>query len=383
MLKKIPRIAIIGGGASAAILLANMNLNAEVDVYDRAGRFARGVAYSTDRLCHLLNVPVSNMSALADDKEHFSRWACVRGYGPDDFVPRKLYGDYLEELFNKSGARSIIANVRSCRTVAGGYEIEKNFYDYAILATGNVRPLSPSIKEHPQNYFSDPWMLPDSLKKEKSVALVGSGLTAVDAILSLLDIGFSGSITIFSKHGLLPMAHAGTQAWQLKNVAAGMAPSQILKFIRANITEALNAGVSWQSVIDSLRPVTNEIWQGWNDRERSSFLRHLYTIWGVHRHRMAPAVADRIKDADITFVRGRVDQISGNSISGMTFDAIINCMGYRYDEPEKNFEVSHVIGPARFGELFETTAIPEIRQQALKIIKNIQLLKPQIIGSNK
>lgn len=373
MLKKHPKIAIIGGGASAVMILANMNIKAEIDVYDRAGCFARGVAYSTNRLCHLLNVPASQMSALVDDKDHFSHWVAAHGYGPTDFVPRKLYGDYLQGLLDKSGAHRITANVRSCKAVEGGYEIEGEFYDYAILATGNVRPLSPSIRTHPQNYFPDPWTLPHSLKTSKSIALIGSGLTAVDAILSLLDIGFSGAITIFSRRGLLPKVHTITQPWELKNVVPNMAPPQILKFLRVNLREAANAGATWQSVINSLRPVTNDIWQGWNDRQKSSFLRHLFTIWGVHRHRMAPVVADRIKDADIRFVQQRVDQISGNEIAGIPFDAIINCMGYRYDEPGNDFNVSHSIGPARFGELFETTAIPEIRQQAAAITKSLQL----------
>lgn len=374
MPQKLPRIAIIGGGASAALILANMKTKAEIDIYDRADRFARGIAYSTPRMCHLLNVRASNMSAVADDRDHFSRWIAGQGYGPRDFVPRKLYGDYLQSLLDQSGARCIRADVRSCRARAQGYEVDRKFYDYAILASGNVRPLAPPVNGSSHNYFADPWSLPDSLKDAKSVALVGAGLTAVDAILSLLDMGFSGPITIFSRHGKLPMVHAETEVWTLKNIAPGMAPSHILKQLRAQIPQA----ASWQSVVDSLRPMTNEIWRGWNDRQRSSFMRHAYTLWGVHRHRMAPTVADRIKDADIRFMRQRVQNIADNHIAGIHFDAIINCMGYRYDEPGQDFDVSHAIGPARFGELFETTAIPEIRQQAAEIARSIQTMGTRV-----
>ena len=45
-------------------------------------------------------------------------------------------------------------------------------------------------------------------------------------------------------------------------------------------------------------------------------------------------------------------------------EAIINCLGYRYAEGGCQFAPSDKIGPSCFGPLFETTAIPEIRQQA-------------------
>lgn len=370
MPRTIPKIAIIGGGASAALLLANLGDSCAVDVYDRAGRFARGIAYSTRRLCHLLNVRASNMSALADDKDHFARWAAGHGYAPADFVPRKLYGDYLETFWGEAANR-IQADVESCEAVPGGYKVAGKVYDYAVLAGGNVRPLSPVIKGNLGHYYPDPWAIPDSLKTAQSVALIGSGLTAVDAVLSLLDIGFSGRITIFSRHGLLPKVHAAPQVWDLQGMQPGLSPAAAMRVFRGNLRNAAAQDIGWQAVLDSIRPLTNDIWQGWNARQRASFQRHLYTIWGVHRHRMAPEISARIAGADINFVQARVEEISDQGIAGYSFDAIINCMGYRYDEPGRDYQVSHRIGPARFGELFETTAIPEIRTQANAIAKSI------------
>ena len=68
---------------------------------DPAATTARGPAYSTTDDRHLLNVPASGMSAFPRDPEHFFRW--VRNHHddqtqPQDFVPRRVYGDYLESL---------------------------------------------------------------------------------------------------------------------------------------------------------------------------------------------------------------------------------------------------------------------------------------------
>lgn len=373
------KIAIIGGGASAALLVANLNdigVNCEVDIYDRSGRFARGVAYSTHRLCHLLNVRASNMSALASDKDHFMKWASLQhNYASHDFVPRKIYGDYLEALLNKAGEsitiRKFSNDVKTSRRTQDGFEVEGLTYDFVILASGNVRSLNPKISGQPQSYFSDPWHLPDDLSDMRNIALIGAGLTAVDAMMSLKEIGYKGQVTVFSKNAMLPKIHTHAQTWVLDGYRAGLSPANLMKLIRKNIVLASGQNVVWQAVIDALRPMTNDIWQGWSDEHKASFMRHLYTIWGVHRHRMSPEVASSLDNMSIKFMHRRVNMIDECGVDGQTFDAVINCMGYRYDELDRSFDVSHRIGPARFGALFETTAIPEIRTQAGEIARGL------------
>ena len=55
----------------------------------------------------------------------------------------------------------------------------------------------------------------------------------------------------------------------------------------------------------------------------------------------------------------------------LAVEAVINCLGYRYQEEGRKFEPTEKIGPARFGDLFETTAIPEVRAQAAEIAARI------------
>src|SRR6185369_16330321 len=98
-------ITIIGGGASGTLLAINL-LRAEhfetftVNLIERREKVGVGVAFSTDKDTHLLNVPAGKMGAFPDEIDHFHRWLKGNGYeySADDFVPRKIFGQYLRGL---------------------------------------------------------------------------------------------------------------------------------------------------------------------------------------------------------------------------------------------------------------------------------------------
>src|SRR5262252_3168761 len=101
-------IAIIGGGFTGATLAAQLLREADPSMFvvliERGPSLGRGVAYATDCGAHLLNVPAQNMSALADDPFHFLHWAqCHFAYRvtPLDFLPRRVYGDYVESVLRE------------------------------------------------------------------------------------------------------------------------------------------------------------------------------------------------------------------------------------------------------------------------------------------
>jgi len=89
-------IAIIGGGASGTLLAVSLLRRARaplrVLLVEKTGRVGPGLAYSTERPSHLLNVPAARMSAFPEDPEHFLRWARRGGpgTGPGGFVRRRL-----------------------------------------------------------------------------------------------------------------------------------------------------------------------------------------------------------------------------------------------------------------------------------------------------
>jgi uncharacterized NAD(P)/FAD-binding protein YdhS len=185
------------------------------------------------------------------------------------------------------------------------------------------------------------------------VLILGTGLTMVDVVLSLLDQGHTGPITALSRRGLLPLRHTNAPAYPdflgalepLPDTALG-----IFRILRAEVRAATARGDNWRSVIDAARPYLFRFWQRLPDAERKRFLRHARPYWEVHRHRMAPDVAARIgaaRDRGQLKVRaGRLKEIrkigerllvpfrprGANTLLHVQADVLINCAG-----PETNF----------------------------------------------
>jgi uncharacterized NAD(P)/FAD-binding protein YdhS len=172
----------------------------------------------------------------------------------------------------------------------------------AVIATGNLpsEPLCPdaNIMEEAGLWQGNPWDTAAlaTIERETAVMLVGTGLTAVDTIISLLDQGHTGPIHAVSRHGLLPRCHAAAHAAPVVLPLPGRMGA-MTRCIRQGIARSLDAGGDWRPVIDALRPHTQALWRGMCVQDRARFRRHLCTWWDVHRHRMAPPVADRIAAA--------------------------------------------------------------------------------------
>jgi uncharacterized NAD(P)/FAD-binding protein YdhS len=284
----------------------------------RAGQhFARGVAYGTPSPAHLLNVRSANMSAFPDEPAHFADWlrasgdaippGHVRETGAGTFVSRDLYGRYLSSLLGASiregdGAHRLTlvgdeaVDLEPC---AGGYRLvlaggRSHRVSHAVLATGNLSPAEAGDR----TWVSDPWAFDFTADLEPGlpVVVLGTGLTMVDVATQLRASGFAGPVIAVSRRGLLPRPHVAT--------APGPAPAltgrerasvrALLRRIRGEVAEAAENGVVWQSVIDSLRPLTARLWQDLPAPEQARFLRHLRPWWDVHRHRTAPPVAQEI-----------------------------------------------------------------------------------------
>src|SRR5271168_983703 len=105
-------ILIIGGGASgalAATALIDADASISVTIIEPREKLGRGVAYSTPYEEHLLNVPASRMSAFADEPAHFVAWLREQygeRFAPASFVPRAVYGDYLETVVAETAKRA-------------------------------------------------------------------------------------------------------------------------------------------------------------------------------------------------------------------------------------------------------------------------------------
>ncbi len=305
----IRNVAIVGAGFSGSLLAVNLlrHDGPAATLIERRPYFGRGTAYGQPNPEHLLNVRAGNMSALSDSPAHFAQWCSARGLGDGgDFAPRQAYGDYLAELLDHAAARAGDRLVMQAGDVVGARvgidDVTLTFadgatktFDAMVLAGGNLPPHAPPGLDPgaltADTYADDPWAsdFATGLTCDDTVLLIGTGLTMVDVALSLDASGFRGRIVAMSRRGLLPHRHAPPGQPGGRNEKPSSQLSQLVRDIRARA-----AAIGWRTAVDELRPFTQAIWLSATAAERARFLRHLRPWWDVHRHRLAPPVADTI-----------------------------------------------------------------------------------------
>lgn len=332
-------IAIIGGGFSGSLLAVHLLRRCapadRILLIERSAAFGRGIAFATGNDSHLLNVRAGNMSAFSREPDHFLGWLgrlpqAERGAVQTTadrltFVSRRLYGSYIQEILKQEIAGhdsaprlGLIADeaVRLHRArigyrieVAGGRQYETNI---AVLAIGNA-----AAQDGASGYAANPWdpAALEDIDPQGAVLLVGTGLTMIDTVISLLDQGHLGPIHAISRRGQLPRTHAAVAPVE-RFLPAATAPRRVLALferIRAEVRWAEQRGRDWRAVMDSLRPDTRDLWRNLPLAEKQRFLRHVRPWWDVHRHRMAPGVAARIFAAmasgQMTIERARLGRL--------------------------------------------------------------------------
>lgn len=316
-------IMIVGGGASGVLLAAHLlrdpAMDLRVTLIEKREDLGRGVAYSARQLDHVLNVAAPNMSAYADDPDHFWRWLRERNLiGEAErfvFVPRRHYGAYLSDVVQGlvGDGRLQIVHTSVTALSAGKAGVEASL-DNGASILGHAAVLAVGHEEQPARSkgiavragsWADTPLAPDA-----PVMILGSGLSMVDAWLTLSQAAHRGPITVVSRHSLLPQGHqqVGKFALDAADVPFGTGLCYFTQWFRETVEEARRAGYGWRSVVDALRPFNQRIWQAWSLNARRRFLEHIRPIWNIHRHRLPPDLHQRLRDAVVT---GQVTLIAG------------------------------------------------------------------------
>jgi uncharacterized NAD(P)/FAD-binding protein YdhS len=325
-------IAILGGGFTGAMTLANLirfGSESEVPLHvmmiDRQAAIGEGVAYRTNDPRHLLNVPANRMSGWPDRPDDFLKFAqsIDPSVNPGDFVPRKVYGQYirrtLHELAESAGERISAEVVRDDATqlrpsgvggwsirTAGGRTIRA---DAVVLALGHRPPDDVFGKRWsgPRSRFvANPWaaLVLSQISPDEPVLVLGSGLTAVDAILTLGRSDRPAPIIVVSRRGLMPMPHLPhpKPAADVSDMLARwldpevpLTTRELVRSLRRRIAAAGGSGLDWRQVIDGLRPAIPAIWSRLSLTERSRFLAGVRPFWEIHRHWMSPEITETIE----------------------------------------------------------------------------------------
>jgi len=328
-------------------------------------------------------------------------------------------------------AAPLLADGRRAVRLADGTEIVS---EYVVLALGNFPPPPPAGPDlayltH-SGYHADPWATGNlrRIGPDESVLLIGSGLTAVDVLLALRQDGHRAPITVVARHGRWPAAHGPVVA-PYPSFYADLAPEStvagVLAVFRRHLRAATAQGIDWRPVLDSLRPDLGRIWAAWPQAEQHRFLRHLAGLWAVTRHRSPPQNAEAVAAltaAELVQLQvGTVREIQTNGpelrvrvrphgTAGCWYTAhhVVSCTGplldyHRIADPlvMSLREAGHLtpdplqlgvltnahgallgsdgavvpalftLGPSRRPAYFESTAVPELRQQAAALAAEI------------
>nr|MBI1230530.1 hypothetical protein [Cytophagales bacterium] len=234
-------ICIVGGGACGVAALAELMVQlkmtgvhdkTKVVLIEKGDKVGQGLAFGTDQPGHLLNTQANLMGIHSFEPDHFAGWLETQ---PDDhknevkgdnqlhesYTTRRLYGNYLKEQVRHYLAEAekiglevhIIHDEATDLSPDGeGWEVTLAhgpvlYADHVLLVPGTPKPNNFPEFDGLANYFDFPWPsepIIDGIPKNAEVAILGSSLSAIDAIMTLTDSGHQGKISLYSLDGLMP-----------------------------------------------------------------------------------------------------------------------------------------------------------------------------------
>ncbi|WP_269457314.1 FAD/NAD(P)-binding protein [Pseudomonas vancouverensis] len=323
-------ILIVGGGLSGAMLAAQLLRlpgKRKVLVIEPRAELGRGEAYSAVELGHTLNGNAARMSVDPDNADDLTQWLTeyiAAGGWPQShqqavpiselFPPRGIFGLYARQRLAEAQAKgalngSTVEHIQAEAvdlqsdadavhlTLSDGQQLQGAF---AVLATGMFPAArTPQTQSSGLNAAAlDPWDVAAmrQLDPQSTVLIIGSGLTMVDAVVSLEQAGHRGPIEVFSRHGLLPHVRRQPPAWVdfLADDLSIRTPRQLMRELRRHCRQAMAEGIDWQAPLDTMRAHIGRLWHQATDVQRRQFVRHVRPWWESHHHRSPPLSAELV-----------------------------------------------------------------------------------------
>jgi uncharacterized NAD(P)/FAD-binding protein YdhS len=269
-------IAIVGAGAAAVGLLdalaATTGNPGGITVFEPSPHLWRGRPYGPDLDTVLVNAPPAIMSIRHLDFGHYASWLGARGAAHLDellgqpLVPRALYGEYLAHTaetalatLREDGRRVRVVAARVTGVARAGARLSLRTEDgrghdadHVALCVGGGMPQDHYGLGRAPGFVVDPYPLArtlDGVPPGSDIAVIGSGLTAVDVVVSLAARGHTGQITLLSRSGVLPHVWQSPVGHRPRHVTAERVAAlhrehgvvtleDLVKLLRAELAEA-------------------------------------------------------------------------------------------------------------------------------------------------
>jgi uncharacterized NAD(P)/FAD-binding protein YdhS len=315
-----------------------------ISIIEPREHLGRGLAYSAADADHRLNAPLEGH--VIDLDRPGELWEWVEGAGvlhSDDegrsggghvFLRRRDFGAFLSELLRREALHArpgcSMEHVRDLAVAvarpdaayrvitSGGSQIEA---DFLVLATGDPvpslrPPFLPEHAAHPEIIANplQPGCL-EAIPADARVVVVGSGLTALDVVSTLLRREHRAELLVVSRRGLRPRPHAP----HILGAAAprGHRPPVVFdppipvflreeplrirawaKAVRREMRRCSAAGLAWQDSFEALRDAVFMLWPQLPIEEKHRFLRRLRVYYDVHRFRCPPMTDADVRQAE-------------------------------------------------------------------------------------
>ncbi|MDX6300285.1 MAG: hypothetical protein QOF53_1499 [Nocardioidaceae bacterium] len=316
-------------------------------------------------------------------------------------------------------------------TATDGQELSADAVVVATGLPGAAHDWAPESLRSSAFFVPDPWApgALDTVRRARAgcadVLMVGTGLTMVDVALSLSDPANRPDRVLHavSRHGRLPRPHADEiRLAAIPDVSDwGTSLDELRERVSDHVRTVARAAGDWRPAVDGLRFQVAALWGQLSEDERLEFLREDAGAWNVLRHRMPPTSARQVRrlcsEGRLTVRAGSVRSAEPLTGGGLRIELddgtplevgwVVNCTGPRADirrlgnpflddllRPRAGGALADVstagmglrtvegrlvdshgfadaplwtLGALRRGELWESTAVPEIRTQALGI----------------
>ena len=432
---RCPVIAVVGAGfcgtAAAIHLLRGAAPGSRVLLIERGSRSARGIAYGTGDPRHRLNVAAGRMSVLPHDPGDLVAWA---GCAPEAFLPRARYGDYLGARLAEAAADSparlerLQGEVVAARDRGGALELRLRSggtlaCDRAVLALGWLPVAAPWPEE--ERVVTDPWAAGalGRAAQPGTTLVVGTGPTAVDVALTVTAEPGARVVAV-SRNGRLPFPHLPGLRTPAPPPDFGSGVLRLRtaeRIVRAHLARIALDGFDWRDGIDGMRPLLPGLWARLPERDRRRFLAGRMRPWEIRRHRLAPEVGAEVaglraagrlevhagavdgvradgRRVELQLDDGRLlrgDRVvlctgAGGAVAGTTDRLVGDLLACGLAAPDalglglrtapggalldrRGLASGRLwtLGPLRRGELWESTAVPELREQAATVAAEV------------
>lgn len=382
-----PRVIVIGGGLSATSFAVQLLRRArhplKITMLEPRKHLGRGLAYSATDPDHRLNAPLDVHWIDPDKPLELREWCEANGVFDSDpgcltsnghvFLRRSDLGEYLSSRLQPymdegatSGIRHVQATAVSATCEKGIYKVQTDNQgevvgDMLVVATGNPAPSlrAPFTAEQAldERIISNP-LAPgvlSSIPVSARVLVVGSGLTSLDIVSTLVRRNHAGEVLVISRRGFRPRAQspgvltAAPRPIVLSTVVPDFlqgVPLSAAAWSRAlhkEIRRQAAHGQSWHMTFDAVRDVVWKLWPQLPTPEKIRFLRRLRLFYDVHRFRTPPMnealvaraeelgavryAAATLKRVTTTRSSLSVDLADGASTRSEQFDYVVNCTG--------------------------------------------------------